>query len=134
METQFELVNMLCPRVPKTAASHAIKTAIGITTNTLFQIIVAITVGAALIAPMLIMVLHPSRNTSLITTCVFVFFFASGLAILNPLVYLTGKWLNPLGIKSDMLSGSMLQLKDIVGATAAYAAVLVVFVGVSSPV
>ena len=98
----------------------------------LFQIIVATSVGAALIAPMLIMVLHPSRNTSVITTCVFVFAFASGLVIFNSLAYLAGASLEPFGIESDMLSGSMLQLKDIVGATAAYAAVLVVFVGVST--
>ena len=131
-EMQFEQVRMLCPRIPKAVASHSARTAIEVTTNTLFQIMVAITVGAALIAPMLIMVLHSSRNVSLITTCVFVFLFASGLAILNPLVYWAGGRL-PLGIKSDLLGGSMLELKDIVGATAAYAAVLVVFVGVSSP-
>jgi hypothetical protein len=101
--------------------------------NTLFQIVVATAVGAALIAPMLIMVLYPSRNTSLITTCIFVFAFASGLVIFNTLTYVVGRWLGPAGINSDMPVGSLLQLKDIVGATAAYAAVLVVFVGVINP-
>ena len=63
--------------------------------------------GAALIAPMLIMTLHPTQLTTLLTTSVFVFVVAGVLA-----------WL------MEDAAG-----KDIVGATAAYAAVLVVFVG-----
>jgi hypothetical protein len=63
--------------------------------------------GAALIAPMLIMTLHPTRLTSLLTTSVFV--LAVGVAL--------AWWMK------DAAS------KDIMGSTAAYAAVLVVFVG-----
>jgi hypothetical protein len=65
--------------------------------------------GIALIAPTLIMALYPSRNTSLITTSIATFLFASVLA---------------LGAKDS--SG-----KDVLAATAAYAAVLVVFIGTS---
>lgn len=72
--------------------------------------VMAIFGGAALIGPMLIMTLHPSRNTSLITVSVATFLFALVLAI----------------IANDS-SG-----KDVLGATAAYAAVLVVFVGTST--
>ena len=63
--------------------------------------------GFALIAPMLIMTLHKSKLTSLLTTS----FFVLAVAI--------------------MLSWFMKDAspKDIIGATAAYAAVLVVFVG-----
>jgi len=63
--------------------------------------------GIALIGPMLIMVLQPSRNTCLITTSVATFLFATLLA---------------LGARDS--TG-----KDVLAATAAYAAVLVVFVG-----
>jgi hypothetical protein len=69
--------------------------------------------GIALIAPMLLMVLHRDRNTSIITTSVATVLFAVSLA----------------GRATD-LGG-----KDVLAATAAYAAVLVVFVGASlSPV
>jgi len=74
------------------------------------RMVMAIFGGLALIGPMLIMTLHPSKNTSLITTSVAVFIFAFLLA----------------NGASDS-SG-----KDILAATAAYAAVLVVFVGTSS--
>ncbi|KAH9212884.1 hypothetical protein DL95DRAFT_507848 [Leptodontidium sp. 2 PMI_412] len=63
--------------------------------------------GWALTAPMLIMTLHQSKITSLVTTSVFVIAVAVALA-----------W-----FMKDA------QAKDIIGATAAYAAVLVVFVG-----
>jgi hypothetical protein len=66
--------------------------------------------GFALIAPMLIMALHPTRLTSLLTTSIFVFAVAIALA-----------WY----MKEA-------QSKDVIGATAAYAAVLVVFVGTST--
>ena len=73
------------------------------------RIIMAMFGGLALIGPMLIMTLHPSRNTSLITVSIATFLFALALAF----------------IAKDS-SG-----KDVLGATAAYAAVLVVFVGTS---
>lgn len=63
--------------------------------------------GLALTVPMLIMTLHQSKVTSLVTTSVFVIAVAVALA-----------W-----FMKDA------QAKDIIGATAAYAAVLVVFVG-----
>ena len=73
------------------------------------RIIMAMFGGAALIGPMLIMTLHPSKNTSLITVSVATFVFALVLAF----------------IARDSAG------KDVLGATAAYAAVLVVFVGTS---
>lgn len=66
--------------------------------------------GAVLIAPMLIMRLHPTLVTELVTTSVFVLAFGITLAC-----FMTG------GDK-----------KDVLGSTAAYAAVLVVFVGTNS--
>jgi hypothetical protein len=66
--------------------------------------------GAVLIAPMLIMRLHPTLVTELVTTSVFVLAFGIILA-----------WF--------MTDGDR---KDVLGATAAYAAVLVVFIGTSS--
>lgn len=66
--------------------------------------------GLWLIVPMLIMTLHPSKLTSLLTTSLFV--IAAGLAL---------GW---------FMDGA--EPKDIVSTTAAYAAVLVVFVGVGN--
>jgi hypothetical protein len=74
------------------------------------RIIMAMFGGVALIGPMLIMTLHQSKNTSLITVSVATFIFALILAV--GATDSTGK--------------------DVLGATAAYAAVLVVFVGTSS--
>jgi hypothetical protein len=65
--------------------------------------------GIALIGPTLIMALHPSLHTSLITTSVATVLF--GLA---------------LAIGATDSSG-----KDVLGATAGYCAVLIVFVGTS---
>jgi hypothetical protein len=66
--------------------------------------------GVALIGPMLIMTLHPTKVTSLVTTSAFVFVVAVLLAYI------------------------MTDPTNVIGATAAYAAVLVVFVGASTPV
>lgn len=74
------------------------------------RLLIAVSAGLALVVPMLVMTLHPSRVTSLVTTSVFVVGVAVVLA-----------W-----VMDDA------QNKDIVGATAAYAAVLVVFVGTGS--
>ena len=131
--SHFELVGMLCPTVPDTAARRFRAASFGLTMNALFQAVVASTVGIALLVPMIIMVLYPTQNTSLIITCAFVPSFAMGLVTLNDLVFFAGAWLQRIGIKSEMLFESALQTKDIIGATAAYAAVLVVFVGVSIP-
>lgn len=65
--------------------------------------------GIALIAPMLVMVFHPSRSVSLITSSLATFLFAIILAF---------------GARDS--TG-----KDVLAATAAYTAVLVVFVGTS---
>lgn len=65
--------------------------------------------GIALICPVLVMVLYPSRNTNLITVSVATILFASLLAI----------------GASDSTG------KDVLAATAAYTAVLVVFFGTS---
>ena len=73
------------------------------------RVAMAIFGGAALIGPMLIMTLHPSRNTSLITVSVATLVFALVLAF----------------------SARDSTGKDVLGVTAAYAAVLVVFVGTS---
>lgn len=64
--------------------------------------------GVFLIAPMLIMVLHPGLVTSLVTTSVFVFAFSMVMSL-------------PFFLKAPF---------DVLSATAAYAAVLVVFIGV----
>lgn len=63
--------------------------------------------GLTLIVPMLIMVLHPGLTTVLLTTSTFVFVVGILLAMVM----------------------TKAEEKDVVGATAAYAAVLVVFVG-----
>jgi hypothetical protein len=73
----------------------------------LSQLSMALFGGAALIAPMLIMTFHQSKLTSLLTTSLFVMGVAVVLAW----------WLEDA------------KNQDIVAATAAYAAVLVVFVG-----
>lgn len=73
------------------------------------RIVMALFGGAAVIGPMLVMTLHPSRNTSLITVSLATFLFALLLAI----------------VAKDSAG------KDVLAATAAYAAVLVVFVGTS---
>jgi archaellum biogenesis protein FlaJ (TadC family) len=63
--------------------------------------------GLALVAPMLIMVLHPQKLTVILTTSCFVVAVAGLLAV--------------------FMNDS--QPKDVVACTVAYAAVLVVFVG-----
>ena len=74
------------------------------------RIIMALFGGVALIGPMLIMTLHQSRNTSLITASVATFLFALVMAF----------------AARDSAG------KDVLAITAAYAAVLVVFVGTST--
>ena len=74
------------------------------------RIIMALFGGVALIGPMLIMTLHQSRNTSLITASVATFLFALLMAF----------------AARDSAG------KDVLAITAAYAAVLVVFVGTST--
>lgn len=66
--------------------------------------------GVALIAPMLVMTLHPTQTTSLVTVSVATLLFALILAVF-----------------AKETAG-----KDVLAATAAYAAVLVVFIGTST--
>jgi hypothetical protein len=73
------------------------------------RIAMALFGGVSLIVPMLVMTLYPSRNTDLITTSTATFIFAIVLA----------------------LGATSAAGKDVLAATAAYAAVLVVFVGTS---
>jgi hypothetical protein len=75
----------------------------------LARFIIAFVTGVSLIVPMVVMSLHKSLTKSLVTTSVAVFLFAVFASLIQA------------------------QNSDIVAATAAYAAVLVVFVGVSSP-
>jgi VIT1/CCC1 family predicted Fe2+/Mn2+ transporter len=74
----------------------------------LWKIIMALLSGLTLIAPMFIMTLHPTLLTTLLTTSIFTIAIAILLAIVVPKA----------------------EAKDIVAATVAYTAVLVVFVGV----
>jgi len=76
--------------------------------NVLARFIIAVGGGASLIVPMLIMSFNASRTKSLVTVAVAVMLFALSLS---------------LGFLADN--------KDILTATATYAAVLVVFVGTS---
>jgi hypothetical protein len=71
------------------------------------RLIMALFGGLALVAPMLVMTLHPTRLTTLLTTSICIVVVAVALAF-----YLDDA-----------------QPKDVMAATAAYAAVLVVFVG-----
>ena len=74
------------------------------------RFITAMLGGLALVAPMLIMAIHPNRLKTLITASVAVFLFALGVA-----------W------------KSSAQRQEVLAVTAAFAAVMVVFVGVSGP-
>ena len=73
------------------------------------RFIVAAVGGIALVGPMLLMSLHPGRTTSLVTTSVAVLLAAVALAFLGG------------------------EPESVLMASAAYAAVLIVFVGASLP-
>jgi len=64
--------------------------------------------GIILVVPMLIMASRETKTASLVTTCIAMFLFATGVTF-----------------------GTHLKPDQVLGATAAYAAVLVVFVGTS---
>jgi hypothetical protein len=81
------------------------------------RIAVAIFGGTMVVAPMLIMTLRPSRLSSLLTSSLFVLVVALVLAVVDML---------PIAI-------SNFAPKDILTSTAAYAAILVVFVGAFLP-
>jgi uncharacterized membrane protein YfcA len=102
---------------------------LGSIVGTFITFLFALTGGLALIVPMLIMVLSPSKKTSLITTCIFVFVFATALALYSTIITYLESYSKSRG---DLFKGSRIQGKDILAATAAYAAVLVVFVGTNA--
>ena len=74
-----------------------------------FRILVALSGGLSLVIPMLIMSIEPNLTKSLVTTSAFVIAFGVGMATFVP----------------------QSEYKDLLASTAAYAAVLVVFVGVN---
>jgi hypothetical protein len=117
---------------PEENATRGFNRALNIFVDLSIKFIIAGAVGSALIAPMLIMVLHPSRNTSLITTCVCVVAFASTMVSFNIVAQFVRYLFKRTRIKVSALDGAKLEAMDIITATAAYAAVLVVFVGSST--
>jgi membrane-associated HD superfamily phosphohydrolase len=99
------------------------------------QFFFAITGGLQLIVPLLIMVYVRGKTASVVTTCVAVCGFAVQLAIWSSLaqfVELSGFWFFRLARSSGVRIGASFESKDIIAATFAYAAVLVVFVGTST--
>jgi hypothetical protein len=97
-------------------------------TQVLNHLAMAIVGGVSLIVPMLIMALHRSRATSLVTTSVAVTLFAVLLAIW-PVISKHFPWAKKKVDFADL--DETLGNKEVLLATAAYAAVLVVFVGAS---
>jgi hypothetical protein len=86
--------------------------------------------GLSLIVPLLIMVYVPGTTASVVTTCVSVVVFASQLAIWSTMARLAELTDFPALSMLGLTSGRF-EPKGIVGATAAYAPVLVVFIGTS---
>lgn len=78
--------------------------------------------GLMLIVPLIIMVYVPGRTASVVTTCISVFLFATQLAVWSTMARI---------LQAPATQSGKFEAKDIIGATAAYAAVLVVFVGTS---
>jgi len=95
------------------------------TTQVLNHFAMAFVGGLSLIVPVLIMALHRSRETSLLVTSVAVTLFAIDLGVW-PLISRHFPWM-----KGRVDAQNVLKNKDVLTATAAYAAVLVVFVGAS---
>lgn len=92
------------------------------------RLAMAVIGGISLVVPMLIMALHRSRVVSLVTTSLAVTLFAVLLASW-PLLSKHFPWEKT--IDEPTASEETLGSKDVLLATAAYAAVLVVFVGAS---
>lgn len=91
------------PGIPRTIAIKANKSK-----HLLLRFSMASAGGLFLIVPVLVMANIPGRTSSLVTTCVAMLIFAIGVTF-----------------------GTDLKADQVLGATAAYAAVLVVFVGTS---
>ncbi|KAK3645746.1 hypothetical protein LTR56_008933 [Elasticomyces elasticus] len=79
-------------------------------TGMLVRFMVAFFGGASLLVPMIVMTFRTSRTARLVTVCVATLLFAYAIALLKPV-----------------------NKQDILGATAAYAAVMVVYVGTALP-
>jgi hypothetical protein len=88
----------------------------------------AVVGGLSLIIPMLIMTLHKSLLTSLVTISVAVLLFAFILAAW-PIVHNHLPWVKKWKSVRGQDVSSSLRANEVLLATAAYAAVLVVFVG-----
>lgn len=78
------------------------------TDRLMVRFLMAMTGGLALLIPMLVMTYFPGKNVSVVTTSVAMLIFAAAITL-----------------------GTQLAPDQVLGATAAYAAVLVVFVGTS---
>ena len=100
----LDRTNPILPGVGRTARFHATETR-----ARTINILCALLGGLALIVPMVIMTLLPSRTSVLVVTCAFVLAFALVIALL-----------------------SSLRPNEVLAVTAGYAAVLVVFVGAQS--
>lgn len=94
------------PLLPGSARGAAIKEAYA--EQLVVRFLMAMMGGLALIIPMLVMTYFPGKNVSVVTTCTAMSIFAAVITL-----------------------GTQLAPDQILGATAAYAAVLVVFVGTS---
>jgi hypothetical protein len=90
----------------------------------------AATGGLFLVVPLLIMVYVPGTTASVVTTCISVFYFATTLAVWSTVARFM-EHADSLFARMYGLRFSGFEPKDIIAATAAYAAVLVVFVGAS---
>jgi hypothetical protein len=96
------------------------------------RFMVAIVGGLSLIVPMLIMILHKSIATSLVTISVAVVLFASTLAAW-PVIHNHLPWVKRWKKMGGQDIPSFLGAREVLLVTAAYAAVLVVFVGSNGP-
>jgi hypothetical protein len=96
------------------------------------RFVVAVVGGLSLIAPMLIMVLCKSLVASLVTVSVSVLIFAVAMAAW-PLVFEHLPWVRRWRAAGGDEMSHQFGAKEVLFVTAAYAAVLVVFVGTSSP-
>lgn len=94
------------PFLPGLARGAAIEKAYA--DQLMIRFLMALIGGLALIIPMLVMTYFPGKNVSVVTTCTAMLIFAAVITL-----------------------GTHLAPDQILGATAAYAAVLVVFVGTS---
>jgi hypothetical protein len=94
------------PKLPGVARTAAIKA--DKSRHLLSRFVMASSGGLSLVVPVIVMANVPGKTSSLVTTCIAMLVFAIGITF-----------------------GTQLKADQVLGATAAYAAVLVVFVGTS---